>query len=273
MKYQVERSSCDNQMIPKFKDLFGTQQIQAADDFDKTIVNIPSPYRLKDLCPNMSDTPGGNEESLQEQQFKIRLAQTEASHSAATMLVQQRYAWRGYQASEIKKQPNRITLLTYLEESIVGSLNIGYDSPAGLCADERYKPEIDALRAQGSNIGEITKLAVNEKTGSKQVLAGMINIAYLYGLIHGVTDAVIEVTPRHKPFYQRMLDFKQIADERYYASSNTNVVLMHIPLSHISERIEALGGTGAKSNDRSIYPYFFHPNDQIGVMERLRQGC
>ena len=260
-------------MIPNFKDLLVTCQIRAADDFDKTIVNIPRPYRLKDLCPALSDAPGGSEESMGEQQFKIRLAQTEASHSGATMLVQQRYAWRGYQASEIKKQPNRITLLTYLEENIVGSLNIGYDSPAGLCADERYKPEIDALRAEGRNIGEITKLAVNEKTGNKQVLAGMINIAYLYGLIHGVTDAVIEVTPRHKPFYQRMLDFKQIADERFYASSNTNVVLMHIPLSHISERIEALGGAGAKSNDRSIYPYFFHPDDQIGVMERLKQGC
>lgn len=260
-------------MIPNFKDLFVTRQIRAADDFDKTIVNIPSPYRLKDLCPTLRDAPGGNEENMGEQQFKIRLAQTEASHSAATMLVQQRYAWRGYQASEIKKQPNRITLLTYLEANIVGSLNIGYDSPAGLCADERYRPEIDAMRAQGLNVGEITKLAVNEKTGNKQVLAGMINIAYLYGLIHGVTDAVIEVTPRHKPFYQRMLDFQQIADERFYASSNTDVVLMHIPLSHISERIQAVGGTGAKSNDRSIYPYFFPPDDQIGVMERLKQGC
>lgn len=261
-------------MINNLKNLFGTRQIIAADDFDKTIVNIPSPYRLKDLCPAMRDAPGSNEESLGEQQFKIRLAQTEASHSAATMLVQQRYAWRGYQADEIKKQPNRITLLTYLEEQIVGSLNIGYDSPAGLCADERYKEEIDAMRAQGLNVGEITKLAVDEKTGSKQVLAGMINIAYLYGLIHGVTDAVIEVTPRHKPFYQRMLDFKQIAGERFYAASNTNVVLMHISIAHISERIEAVGGKGMmEGTDRSIYPYFFPPNDQLGVMERLKQGC
>lgn len=259
-------------MINNLKNFFANRQKVAADDFDKTIVNIQSPYRMKDLCPTMRDAPGGNEENLGEQQFKIRLAQTEASRSAATMLVQQRYAWRGYQAGEIRKQPNRITLLAYMEDRIVGSLNIGYDSPEGLCADERYKEEVDALRAQGLNVGEITKLAIDEQVGSKQVLAGMINIAYLYGLMHGVTDAVIEVTPRHRPFYQRMLDFKQIGGERFYAASNTNVVLMHIKLSHIGERIDAVGGKGSIAGDRSIYPYFFHPNDQHGVMERLKHG-
>lgn len=245
---------------------------KTADDFNKTIAYIPSPTTLRDLCPPMRRAPGGNEEFLGEQQFKIRLAQTEASRSAATMLVQQRYAWRGYKADEIKKQPNRITLLAYLEEKIVGSLNIGYDSPEGLCADERYKEEIDALRAQGLSVGEITKLAIDENVNNKRVLAGMINIAYLYGLIHGVTDAVIEVTPRHKPFYERMLDFKQIAGERFYAASSTNVVLMHIKTAHIGERIEVVGGQGASCNDRSIYPYFFPPNDQIGIMKRLKNG-
>lgn len=258
--------------INNLKNLFATRQKVAADDFDKTIVNIPSPYRLRDLCPDIREAPGVNEENLGEQQFKIRLAQTDASRSAATMLVQQRYAWRGYQAGEIRKQPNRITLLAYLQDQIVGSLNIGYDSPEGLSADERYKEEIDALRAQGLSVGEITKLAIDEHAGSKQVLAGMINIAYLYGIMHGVTDAVIEVTPRHRAFYQRMLDFKQIGGERFYASSNTNVVLMHIKLSHIGERIEAVGGKGAGAGDRSIYPFFFHPNDQRGIMERLRNG-
>lgn len=258
-------------MMNHLKHIFANRQ-NVADDFDKTIVNIQTPSKLKELCPTLRDAPGGDEESLGEQRFKIRLAQTQASCSAATMLVQQRYAWRGYKAGEITKQPNRITLLAYFEEQIVGSMNIGYDSPEGLCADERYREEIDALRAQGLNVGEITKLAIDEHVGSKQVLAGMINIAYLYGVIHGITDAVIEVTPRHKPFYQRMLDFKQIAGERFYATSNTEVVLMHVKLDHISERIESLGGKGAGSGERSIYPYFFHPNDQSGILGRLRNG-
>lgn len=259
-------------MIHNLKNMLANFQNIPADDFDKTIVYIPN-TRLKDLCPPMREAPGGNEENMGEQQFKIRLAQTEASRSAATMLVQQRYAWRGYKAGEIQKEPNRITLLAYQGEQIVGSLNIGYDSPEGLCADERYKADIDALRTQGLSVGEITKLAIDESTGSKQILAGMINIAYLYGLIHGVTDAVIEVTPRHKPFYQRMLEFKQIASERFYAASNTNVVLMHIKIAHIGERIEAVGGKGSGCADRSIYPYFFAPNDQLGIMERLRHGA
>jgi len=220
----------------------------------------------------MRDAPNAQEDNLGEQLFKIRLAQSDATRSAATMLVQKRYAWRGYNAGEIRKEPNRITLLAHLGDEIVGSLNIGYDSPEGLCADERYHEEIEALRAQGCNLGEITKLAIDENRGNKQVLAGMINIAYLYGLLHGVTDAVIEVTPRHRPFYERMLDFKQIAGERYYAASSTDVVLMHIKLAHITERIEAVGGKGTDCKDRSIYPYFFPPGDQKGIMHRLEIG-
>lgn len=257
-------------MAYSLKDLFAGRQRKAADDFDKTIVNILSPYRLKDLCPAMREAPDTQEENLGEQLFKIRLAQSDAVRTAATMLVQKRYAWRGYKAGELRKEPNRITLLAHQGDEIVGSLNIGYDSPEGLCADERYREAVDALRAQGCNVGEITKLAIDENKGNKQVLAGMINIAYLYGLIHGVTDAVIEVTPRHRPFYERMLDFKQIADERYYEASSTNVVLMHIKLEHITERIKAVGGKGTASKERSIYPYFFSPEDQDGIMTRLK---
>ncbi len=259
-------------MAYKLMNPFASTRQGAADDFDKTIVNVFSPYRLKDLCPAMHDAVGTQEDNMGEQVFKIRLAQSEASRSAATMLVQKRYAWRGYKAGAIRKEPNRITLLAYLGEEIVGSLNIGYDSPEGLCADERYREDIDALRARGCSVGEITKLAIDENKGNKRVLAGMINIAYLYGRIHGVTDAVIEVTPRHRPFYERMLDFRQIADECYYAASSTNVVLMHIELAHIAERIESLGGQGSVCRDRSIYPYFFRPEDQQGIMQRLIRG-
>lgn len=259
-------------MSQPVKDLLHDRHHSPADDFDKTIVNIPTPYRLKNLCPTMNDGPSTKEQSLGNQQFKVRFAQTDTARAAASMLVQKRYAWRGYQAGEIKQQPNRITLITYLEDQIVGSLNIGYDSPEGLMADERYRDEIEALRAAGAHVGEITKLAIDETLGSKQVLAGMINIAYLYGVIHGVTDAVIEVTPRHRPFYERMLAFKQIGGERFYSTSNTNVVLLHIRMDEIRKRIEEVGGKGAEVKDRSVYPFFFPPGDQEGILERLMRG-
>ena len=259
-------------MAKTIKELLSNRHRLPADDFDKTIVNIPTPYRLKNLCPALKDDPATKEQSLGNQQFKVRFAQSDSARAAASMLVQKRYAWRGYTAGEIKPQPNRITLMTYLEDRIVGSLNIGYDSPEGLLVDERYRDEIEALRSQGAHVGEITKLAIDETLGNKQVLAGMINIAYLYGVIHGVTDAVIEVTPRHRPFYERMLAFKQIGGERFYATSNTNVVLLHIKMEEMKRRIEKVGGKGAESEDRSVYPFFFPPGDQAGILERLMRG-
>jgi len=243
-----------------------------ADGFDKTIVNIPAPHRLRNLCPPHGDGPAIKELNLSNQQFKVRFAQSDTARATASMLVQKRYAWRGYQADEIERHPNRITLTTYLEDQIVGSLNVGYDSPEGLLADERYRDEMDALRAEGAHLGEITKLAIDETLGNKQVLAGMINIAYLYGVIHRVTDAVIEVTPRHRPFYERMLAFKQIGGERFYASSNTEVVLLHIKMDEIKKRIEVVGGKGSEVKDRSVYPYFFPAGDQERILERLMCG-
>ncbi|MDP1532719.1 MAG: N-acetyltransferase [Rubrivivax sp.] len=257
-------------MASGLKNPFASHQHKAADDFDLTIANILVPDRLKDLCPAMPDAPDFKQDNLGEQLFKIRLAQSDAVREAATLLVLKRDAVRGYKAGEIHQEPNRITLLAHQGDEVVGSLNIGYDSPEGLCADARYRQEIDALRAQGCIVGEITKLAIDENMGYKQVLAGMINIAYLYGLIHGVTDAVIEVTQRHRSFYERMLDFRQIGGERFYAASNTHVVLMHVKLAHITERIESVGGKRSACKERSIYPYFFRPKDQEGIMQRLR---
>lgn len=241
-----------------------------ADFFENTIVNIRCPRSLKD--PPTSDAPNVRVQPLGEQVFKIRLAQSDAARSAATMLVQKRYAWRGYRAGAIREEPNRITLLAYHETEIVGSLNIGYDSSEGLCADERYRKELDALRGRGCRLGELTKFACDERKGNKQVLAGMFNIAYLYGLIHRVTHALIEVTPRHSAFYKRLFDFRQIAGERYYEASKTNVVLMYIKLADITERVRAVGGKGDACKERSIYPYFMRPEDQSGIMRRLQGG-
>lgn len=258
-------------MSQPVKDLLHDRH-RAPAGFCKTIANIPTPYRLKNLCPARNDDSSTKEQSLGDQHFKVRFAQTDSARAAATVLVQKRYAWRGYQAGAIQEHPNRITLVTYLGDQIVGSLNIGYDSPEGLLADERYREEIAVLRAAGAHVGEITKLAIDDTAGSKQVLAGMINIAYLYGVIHAVTDAVIEVTPRHRPFYERMLAFKQIGGERFYSASNTNVVLMHITMDEIRKRIEHADVEKPKCKDRSVYPFFFPRDDQDRILERLKLG-
>ena len=240
-----------------------------ADDFDRTIISFESPYRLKDLCPPPEGDPEVREERLGEKLFKLRFAQRDESFNNASMLVQKRYAWRGFPKAQLKKYPNRITILSFHQEKIVGTVTVGYDSEEGMLADEIYKTEIDALRAQGRRVGELSKLAIDENIGSKQLLASLIHIAYLYGVIHECTDAIIEIVPRHKAFYEKMLGFKQLGEERMNNRVHFPVLLMHLELDYMRQKIEALGGKGKTAKDRSLYPYFFSPQDQEGILGRL----
>lgn len=244
-----------------------------ADEFERTIISFESPYRLKDLCPPVASGPEVSEENMGEKQFKIRFAQSEDALYSASLLVQKRYAWRGLPKAKLKRYPNRVTLLTYLGDRIVGTVTVGYDSEEGLFADDLYKTEIDSLRAQGRCVGELGKLAIDEELGNKQVLGAIIHIAYIYGLMHECTDAVIEIVPRHKAFYERMLGFKQLGEELPNPkASNAPALLMHLPLEYMAQKITEVGGKGSTVKDRSLYPYFFSLHDQQGIMERLRQS-
>lgn len=255
-------------MAPSFSKLSGRGK-SIADDFDRTIISFESPCRLRDLSP----TPGGNpevhEEQMSEKLFKLRFAQQDEAFSNASMLVQKRYAWRGFPKAHLKKYPNRVTILSFHQEKIVGTVTVGYDSDEGMMGDEIYKPEIDALRVQGKRVGELSKLAIDENIGSKQLLASLVHMAYLYGVIHECTDAVIEIVPRHKVFYEKMLGFKQIGEERMNNRVHFPVLLMHLELEYMRQKIEEFGGKGKAAKERSLYPYFFSTHDQEGILGRL----
>lgn len=234
-----------------------------ADQFDRTVVQLPAGRGLAPLSPEQL------ERASPAQAMKIRFAQSDTAFQGATLLAQKRYAWRGYPGPSLTSTPNRITILTHLGEQVVGTVTVGYDSPRGLLADEVFKDRIDALRQAGSVVGELSKLAVDEEHGSKQVLAGMVHIAYLYGVLHHCTDAVIEVVPRHQSFYEKKLGFRQLAEPRMNHRVHMPVVLLHLRLAEMQEKIAALGGKGRQSEDRSLYPYFFSQQEQQDILARL----
>lgn len=258
-------------MQSPFEKFLQGRKPSSPEDFDRTIIDLPAPCMLKDMCLNSADA--AMQENLDEQRFKFRFATSPKALHDASLLVQKRYAWRGYPAQPLKKYPNRVTLLTNVSDRIVGTVTIGYDSGEGLFADELYKEEVDALRAQGRKVGELNKLAIDKTLGSKHVLGGIIHIAYIYGLIYECTDAVIEVVPRHREFYERMLGFKQLGPERPNPKAdNAPALLMHLPLEYMSKKIAQVGGAGANSDDPSLYPYFFSLYEQEGIMKRLLGG-
>lgn len=245
------------------------------DEWDRTIVAFQSPYRLKDLCIDQGAEPPPSEDTrVSRQEFKVRLATTEDRRKSASLLIEKMYSWRGYDADALGQDPNKITLVAYQDDRVVGTLTLGLDSPAGMVVDQLYKTEADALRAQGRKPCDITRLAIDQDIKSKSVLAALFHLSFIYGRnIHQATDFLIEVNPRHVLFYERMLGFVPFGDEKICPRVNAPAVLLRLDLAIADEQIVRYGGLGSSATGvKSIYPYFFSRDDELGITQRLLRG-
>lgn len=208
--------------------------------------------------------------------YGIRLTDTTDGRNSASMLINRMYAWRGYAGThQFTDDPNRITLTATDKGDVVGTLTIGIDSPIGLMADQVFKEELDQHRNRGARLCEVTKLAFDPSVRSKVSLANLFHLAVIYARdIHGCTDAFIEVNPRHRRFYERMLGFQQQGELRVNPRVNAPAYLLHVSLQFVTEQIEKYGGTYSADNqvsERSFYPYFFSPREERGILHRLQR--
>lgn len=244
------------------------------DEWDRTIVAFQSPYRLKDLCLDQGADPANEETKGVKQEFKVRLATTEDRRKSASLLIEKMYSWRGYKADGLSQDPNKIILVAYQDDRVVGTMTVGLDSPDGLVADQLYKDETDQLRAQGRRLCDVTKLAVDQEIQSKSVLSAIFHLSIIYARnIHNATDLLTEVNPRHAPFYQRMLGFVPIGEEKLCPRVNAPAVLLKLDLAYADEQIKKYGGLGASAHGvRSLYPYWFSKEDEMGITQRLLKG-
>ncbi len=244
----------------------------------RTIVAFQPPHRLQDMgLASEPDTARPVIERTPEDEFKIRLAYNDERTREASFLVRRRYSDAGYAPNGggiARACPEQITLLSYHQEKVVGTLTLGLDTGHGLYADELYKGEIDLLRAEGRKVAEFTKLAVDTKLASKQVLASLFHIAYIYlRRIWRYTDMVIEVNPSHVGFYTRMLGFTQLGPERHCARVDAPAVLLWLEAAHVDKMIEDYGGRPELAKQvRSIYPYFFSMRKDQEIAKRLIQS-
>lgn len=245
-----------------------------ANHWKHTIIGLPLDSPLRQLSLEHAEQTGAHSISLDQQQFKIRLANSEGRREEASLLIKKLYAWRGYDAAGMGDNPNRITLMADTGGVAIGTITIGLDSPAGLLVDGIYRDVVDKLRAEGCAVCEYTKLAVDQEIKSKRVLASLFHLATIYAhRIHHASDAVIEVNPRHVLFYKRMLGFEQAGEERMCERANAPAVLMRLRYSHLDEQVAKYGGTMREvPGVRSFYPFFFKPDDEMGITLRLMRG-
>ena len=247
-----------------------------ADNWAQTIVDLPlNTGPRQNLTLDRPELSGTNSLALEQDMFKVRLANSEGRRESADLLIKKMYAWRGYDSSGVLNDtPNRITLMADLKGRVIGTLTLGLDSNTGLLVDQLYKDEIDRLRQEKRFVCEFTKLAVDQDSHSQRVLAALFHLAYIYAHnIHGATDFVIEVNPRHAVFYKRMLGFAQSGEERMCPRVNAPAVLLRLTCEYATENTKKYGGTMHELPDvRSLYPFAFSPADEVGITQRLIRG-
>lgn len=244
---------------------------------DLPIATFVSPTGMRDLCIGESGTPPNLDHPLDVQVFHIRMANSAGRREAASLLIRKMYGWRGYSVDPNQpNQPpeaNKITLYAETGGVVVGTMSLCLDSKALLPADENFSDKLGELRVQGRRLCEPSRLAI-DKGVTKRVFASLIHISYIYAHnIHGYSDYVIEVNPRHVMFYKRMLGFSDFGEERNCTRVGAPAVLLRLPLSEMGEQIRKWGGLMEQhGEERSFYPYFFPIRDEPGITSRLIGG-
>lgn len=235
-------------------------------------------FELPTAAPSL-DLPGAAHAALPDhpldmQVFHIRLANSAGRRQAASLLIRKMYGWRGYAFDpSAQHEANKITLYAETGGVVVGTMSLCLDSGAGLPADDNFPDKLDLLRGLGRRLCEPSRLAI-DKGVTKRVFAALIHISFLYShRLHGYSDYVIEVNPRHVMFYKRMLGFSDFGAERPCRRVGAPAVLLRLPLSLMGEQIRRWGGLMERhGEERSFYPYFFPLSDEPGISARLLAG-
>jgi hypothetical protein len=94
------------------------------------------------------------------------------------------------------------------------------DGALGLPMESIYPSEVCQLRSQGYSLAEVSCLADRRRhlTRTIPVFVNLNALLVQYARHHGIEKLLIAVHPRHERFYQRLLGFTRIGDEKSYPS-------------------------------------------------------
>jgi hypothetical protein len=153
--------------------------------------------------------------------------------SAAYRLVHEVFLCSGY----IRPQPSGMRLRMFETSSrmatfvakvggrVVGVLSVVGDSiELGLPSDTVYEAELEALRATGARLCEVTNQAVAQDFRKSAVPTELIRCAIAHGLQAGYREGIASVSPGHRGFYE-LLGFRPVGSERSYSKEFSDLVV------------------------------------------------
>ncbi|HZW76442.1 MAG TPA: N-acetyltransferase, partial [Caldimonas sp.] len=203
--------------------------------------------------------------------FHIMVVGDDERRETTSSLLERRYAWRGYSVEPMREAiQGRITLSACTADTTIATITANVDDGDGLAIAELYPEEVETLRDAGRKLCEFTRLAVDDAVRSQTVLGAIFHVACIYVIdLHRCSDVLIEVNPRHVRFYERMLGFERIGEERLDPRVAAPAVLLRLDLEHCASEITRLGGLRRSARERSFYPFFFDAGEAANIFRRL----
>ena len=202
----------------------------------------------------------------------FRAVQHSAMLRAASELLNDRYAWRGYGSSHsIPSGVHHTTFTAEMGGDVVGTITLAIDSDRGLAIDQTFSDELDQIRSlEETRICELTRLAFHSSVRSKEVLAGLFHFTFIVGTtISRCTDLLIEVGPRHTSFYEAMLGFERIGPFKTNTSVGSLSQLMGLKVDAIRGNIRKFAGPTSVISSRSMYTYFLSQPEETLIRRAL----
>lgn len=163
----------------------------------------------------------------------------------ADKLIAALYAAKGLAVPVAPSMPARQerTVVARRDNLVVGTLTVGLDGNDGLLADALYGEQLDTVRQQGGRLCELTRFAIDPAANSSALMNAIFSLGFLVGrLMHDMTDAVIEVHPRHATYYGRRFGYRIAGPERICPRVGAPAVLMHVSLLEAEAQIRQDGG-------------------------------
>ncbi len=244
---------------------------------DSFLSTVPQPnVRSQEIVPDSINYPPlAWPPAANDREVTMRLAESEGERQQAEDLINRMYSWRGYGSSHvIPRHEAHSTFVAMADDrDVIGTITLCVDSEKGLAADAIFREDIDRFRSQpGAMVCELTKLAFDTELPSRELLASLFHVVFIYGKMrYNCTDLFIEVNPRHRRFYQMMLDFEPVGELKTNEKVNAPSQLMWLSVSNIAKLIAKHTSGSRAQSMRSLYPLFLSPTEEQAVNSRLLQ--
>lgn len=228
-------------------------------------------WRFDPLCI-AEEGPTVNASNGRPDKFHIKMLMRDGERRRETdLLIQKRYAWRGYGQVGLADEPNQLTMNAELFGRVYATVTVNIDSPAGLALDATYGAEAARLRAQGAKLCEFGRFAIDPSARSKRLIISLVHLLYIYAArVKGCTDILIEINPRHRAFYEKLLEFEQLGPERTCERVSAPAILMHLSCAKIERRLRDIGGRWRDLPDeKSAYKFALTADEEEELVSRL----